>query len=235
MRRRKMLMKLYAISFVKSAVMLALIVVGGLALGAGLSQVVRAAEVEGAVTSQTAAEDVKRWLKETKSLTADFTQQGADGQLVRGTFTLQQPGQMRFDYEPSVEMLIVADNGSLYFIDYEVRQLSRYPIKQTPLAPLLRLDGIDALELEALEMEGGPMAGTIAVTSRDPKHREYGTLTMIFGRDMESQKLNLRAWTVLDGQGNLTQITLNNIAENIVVADNAFDFKDPRKRGPRKR
>lgn len=233
--------KTYALAVLKSAALLLGIMAGGLIFGAGLSQIVRAQGVQtvapgvDAAGSPQAADDVKRWLRETKSLKAAFVQQGVDGKLVRGTFTMQQPGRMRFDYEPSVEMLIVADGKSVYFIDYEVRQLSRYPLKETPLAPLLKLEGLDELDLEAIEVREGPMAGTIAATSRDKKHREYGVLTMMFERITPGGELALRAWTVLDAQGNLTQITLQNARENVQVADNAFKFKDPRRRGPRTR
>lgn len=235
-------MKHYALAVLKSAVMIAGVVAGGLFMGAGLSQIVRAqtlapvADKAKAETLQSkATDDVKRWLRETKSLKADFVQQGVDGSIVRGMFTMQQPGQMRFDYEPSVDMLIVADGKSVYFIDYEVRQLSRYPLKETPLAPLLKLDELETLDLDAIEVRDGPMAGTLAVTSKDPKHREYGTLTMMFERVSPDGKLALRGWSVLDAQGNLTQITLQSAQENVQIAKNAFKFKDPRRRGPRTR
>lgn len=235
-------MKLYAVAVLKSAVMIAGVIAGGLFLGAGVSQIVRAqpvtpsADTADTATLQSAATaDVKRWLRETTSLKADFVQQGVDGSIVRGTFTMQQPGQMRFDYEPSVEMLIVADGKSVYFIDYEVRQLSRYPLKETPLAPLLKLDELNTLDLQAIEVRDGPMAGTLAVTSKDPKHREYGVLTMMFERVSPEGKLALRGWSVLDAQGNLTQITLQSTQENVQIAKNAFKFKDPRRRGPRTR
>lgn len=237
-------MKLYALAVLKSAALLVGIVAGGLFLGAGVSQIVRAETLQVAAAPQsnldnnntaTTTRDVKNWLRDTQSLQAEFVQQGVDGSFVRGTFTMQQPGQMRFEYEPSVEMLIVADGKSVYFIDYEVRQLSRYPLKETPLAPLLQLDRLETLDLKAIEVRDGPMAGTIAVTSQDPKHREYGTLTMMFERVDPQGKLNLRGWSVLDAQGNLTQITLQGAQENVQVAKNAFKFKDPRRRGPRTR
>ncbi|MEM9880162.1 MAG: outer membrane lipoprotein carrier protein LolA, partial [Pseudomonadota bacterium] len=180
-----------------------------------------------------AESDVKRWLRDTKSLRADFIQQGADGSFLRGTFTMRQPGRIRFDYKDASDLLIVADGKAVYFIDYEVRQLSRYPLKETPLAPLLDSAAIETLALNVTEVTEGPMAGTIAVTSKDPKHREYGTLTMMFDRvDAAGSKLLLQAWTVLDAQGNLTQVTLRDQEENIAVADSTFTFKDPRRRRP---
>ncbi|MEM7569736.1 MAG: outer membrane lipoprotein carrier protein LolA [Pseudomonadota bacterium] len=226
--------KATAAQWLRAAALIVFAVLAGLFLGAGVSQIVRAQTLPAisAEGESQAADDVRAWLKSTRSLTADFLQQGADGQFVRGKLTLAQPGKVRFEYEPSVEMLIVARDGALFFIDYEVNQLSRYPINETPLAPLLDPDVIDTVPLSVQEVAEGANAGSIYVTSTDPKHREYGTLTMVFER-IAPGEVNLRSWSVLDGQGNLTQITLTNAQANVEVADAAFKFRDPRRRkGP---
>ncbi|MEO0413302.1 MAG: outer membrane lipoprotein carrier protein LolA [Pseudomonadota bacterium] len=228
--------KASATQFLRAAALIMFAIVAGLFLGAGVSQMVRA-QVDAApinAPEAPAAADVRAWLKSTRSLNADFTQQGADGQFVRGTLSLQQPGRLRFEYEPSVEMLIVAREGTIYFIDYEVNQLSRYPIKETPLAPLLNPDVIDTVPLRVTEVVNANGDARIYVTSEDPKHREYGTLTMVFERT-GPKGVSLRSWSVLDGQGNLTQITLSNVRENVEIAQAAFKFRDPRrKKGPRR-
>lgn len=225
-----------ASQMLRGALLIVFAILAGLFLGAGVSQVVRAEDDLGAAElPQTAGEtQVRAWLKTTRSLNADFSQQGADGKFVRGTLTLEQPGRVRFEYEPSVPMLIVAREGSLFFIDYEVNQLSRYPIKETPLAPLLNPEVIDTAPLRVTEVINRDGSASLYVTSEDPKHREYGTLTMVFDRTAAG-KVALRSWSVLDGQGNLTQITLENVRENVEVADATFKFRDPRRtRGPRR-
>ncbi|MGD1956216.1 MAG: outer membrane lipoprotein carrier protein LolA [Sphingomonadales bacterium] len=218
----------------RAAAIIVIVIATGLFLGAGVSQMVRAATQQPAdlPNDDIAAQAVRDWLRDTKSLKADFLQQGADGQAVCGELTLKQPGQVRFEYEPSVELLIVAREGSIYFIDYEVKQVSRYPIKETPLAPLLRPQSLDEVPFRAVEITDGVGKGTLYVTSEDPEHREYGTLTMVFTRT-GPKSVALNAWSVLDGQGNLTQITLENVRENVDVASATFKFKDPRRRAPR--
>jgi len=234
----------YALAILKSLAAIVGIIAGGMFVGAGLSQMVRAQPMEPSFASldpqatdeldkASATEDVKRWLSETQGLRAQFVQQGADGSFLTGTFTMRQPGRIRFDYSDATDLLIVADGKAVYFIDYEVRQLSRYPLKETPLAPLLDNAALESLALSVTPVMEGPMAGTIAVTSQDPKHREYGTLTMMFDRvDGADGKLLLQAWTVLEAQGNLTQVTLRDQEENVSVADSLFTFKDPRRRRP---
>ena len=59
------------------------------------------------------------------------------GNVQRGRLTLLQPGRIRFQYEPGNPLLIVADGRSLNMIDYEVRQVQRWPIRNSPLAVLI--------------------------------------------------------------------------------------------------
>ena len=66
-----------------------------------------------------------------------ITQTDRNGQSVRGVLTLKRPGRIRFEYEEGVNMLIVGDGKALTLIDYEVRQVQRWPIKNSPLGALL--------------------------------------------------------------------------------------------------
>ncbi|MCB2049723.1 MAG: outer membrane lipoprotein carrier protein LolA, partial [Novosphingobium sp.] len=72
-------------------------------------------------------------LRGISTLKADFTQSDRNGQVVSGKLTLKRPGRIRFEYDKSVNMLIVADGNSLNVIDYDVRQVQRWPIKNSPL------------------------------------------------------------------------------------------------------
>ena len=71
------------------------------------------------------------------TMTADFTQTDRKGQTVRGVLTLKRPGKIRFEYEKSAKMLVVSNGKSLYLIDYEVNQVQRWPIGNSPLGALL--------------------------------------------------------------------------------------------------
>src|SRR6218665_3677719 len=90
--------------------------------------------------SASALSSVQSHLKSTSSMTADFVQTDRNGQRLNGKLTLKRPGKIRFQYQKGVPLLIVGDGSSLTMIDYEVRQVQRWPVKNSPLGALLDPD-----------------------------------------------------------------------------------------------
>jgi outer membrane lipoprotein-sorting protein len=171
--------------------------------------------------------EVSAHLAATRTMTADFRQTAENGGVATGTLTLARPGRVRFQYQKDVPLLVVADGKSLAMIDYEVAQVSRYPIRQTPLGVLL--DAEADLSKYVRVVSSTPQA--LTVEAKDRKHPEYGTITIFFARSRSAPAgLALTGWRVLDAQGNRTDIALSNVAFNVPIADNAFRFKDPRRR-----
>ncbi|WP_439491133.1 LolA family protein, partial [Blastomonas fulva] len=80
---------------------------------------------------------VSRHLKAMQSLRASFTQTDRTGQTLSGTLTLKQPGRIRFEYQKDAQLLIVSDGRALTMIDYQVKQVQRWPIRNSPLGALL--------------------------------------------------------------------------------------------------
>src|SRR3546814_12784079 len=70
-------------------------------------------------------------------MTAQFTQTDRAGKVLTGTLSLKKPGKIRFQYEKGVPILIVGDGKALFFIDYSVNQVQRWPIGDSPLSVLL--------------------------------------------------------------------------------------------------
>lgn len=171
-------------------------------------------------------------LKATQTMTADFTQTAANGAVARGKLILARPGRVRFQYEPRVPLLVVADGRSLAMIDYEVAQVSKWPIRNSPLAVLLDPNVDLAKYARELTPSAGGAPGVIAIEAKDRKHPEYGTITLYFTADPRAPGgLSLSAWRVLDGQGNTTQVQLSNIRFNVPVDAASFTYRDPRRRG----
>ena len=71
------------------------------------------------------------------TMQADFTQTDRNGRTVRGDLTLKRPGRIRFEYEKGVNMLVVSDGKALTLVDYDVNQVQRWPISNSPLGALL--------------------------------------------------------------------------------------------------
>jgi outer membrane lipoprotein-sorting protein len=166
-------------------------------------------------------------LRAISTLRADFTQTDRNGQRVGGVLTLKRPGKVRFQYALGVPMLMVSDGKALNFIDYEVRQVQRWPIGNTPLGALLDPNK-DVARFGRLQPTADP--NVISVEVRDPRHREYGVITLIFVRKSSAPGgLELATWVMLDSQNKRTTIRLSNHQYGVAVAANAFDWNDPRR------
>jgi outer membrane lipoprotein-sorting protein len=184
-----------------------------------------------AAPAQASLPQVATHLRSLQTMTADFTQTSGSGAVARGKLTLARPGRVRFQYEPSVPLLIVADGKSLAMIDYEVSQVSKWPIRGTPLAVLLDPNADIAKYGRVLEPGKGGLPGFVTVESKDKKHPEYGTITLYFAPSAQGPGgLALSGWRVLDAQGNTTQVQLSNPRFNVAVDKSAFTYRDPRSR-----
>ena len=174
---------------------------------------------------------VQQHLKAVGTMTASFTQIDRRGRSVGGTLTMKRPGKVRFQYEKGVPMLIVGDGKALTMIDYEVRQVSRWPIGNSPLSVLLNPDK-DITRIAKVRQND---AQVLLVDARDPKRPEFGTITIAFAKVPSAPSgLMLQGWTTLDAQNNRSTIKLANQRFNVAVADNAFRWTDPRRsQGPR--
>jgi outer membrane lipoprotein-sorting protein len=169
---------------------------------------------------------VQQHLRSVDSMTANFSQADRSGRVVTGTLTLKKPGKIRFQYEKGVPILIVGDGKALIFVDYSVRQVQRWPIGNSPLGILLNPNR-DIGGVARILPSVGP--DIVSVEARDPRHPEYGRITLVFARDKSAPAgLMLQGWVSLDAQNNRTTVRLTNQAFNIAIADNAFRWNDPR-------
>jgi len=198
--------------------LLALAPMGGLALS-----------VTPAMAQAKDADDLARvanYIREVKSLTADFSQTDRNGQTLTGQLTLKQPGKIRFQYQKGVPLLIVGDGNSLTMIDYEVRQVQRWPIGSSPLGALID-PSRDFTKFSKVVQTGDP--SILSIEAHDPKRPEFGTITLVFRRSAAAPAgLDLYGWVARDAQGNRTAVRLSGTHYNVPVADSAFRWKDPR-------
>ena len=185
--------------------------------------------VPSAVTAQTQTADLTSAitaLRAISTMRADFIQADPRGNRVKGVLSLKRPGRIRFQYEKSVPMLVVSDGSALTFVDYQVRQVQRWPIKNSPLGALLDPNR-DVMQYGRLV--GSSNGNVVSIEVRDKKHPEYGVITMVFIRKAGAPGgLELSSWATLDAQNTRTIVTLTNQQYGMAVSDNTFRFNDPR-------
>ncbi len=173
---------------------------------------------------------VQQHLRAVDTMTARFSQTDQRGRTLSGNLSLKRPGKIRFDYGRAANMLIVGDGRALTFIDYDVRDVQRWPINDSPLSVLLN----PSQDLARFARVVRNDAQVLMIEARDPRRREFGTITIAFAKSAGAPAgLTLQGWNVVDAQNNLTSVRLSNLRFNVPVADSLFTYRNPRPRGPR--
>lgn len=171
-------------------------------------------------------DDAVKALRGITTLRANFTQTDRNGQQLSGILTLKNPGRIRFQYQRGVPLLIVSDGRALTLIDYEVRQVQRWPISNSPLGAVLDPKR-DVSRYGKLQPTGNP--NVVSIEVRVPSNPEYGVMTLVFMRKASAPGgLELVNWVALDSQNRRTTIRLSNHEYGITVPDNTFRYNDPR-------
>ena len=178
-------------------------------------------------------DDAVAALRGISTMRASFNQTDRNGQSVNGTMTLKRPGKIRFEYAKGVPLLIVSNGKSLTMIDYEVNQVQRWPISNSPLGALLDPNR-DVKKYGKLRNTGNP--DVLSVEVRDPNKPEYGMITLIFVRNGKAPGgWELTNWVALDAQNNRTTVRLANQRYGVSVSNSTFTYKDPRRASRRPR
>lgn len=171
---------------------------------------------------------VQAHLRAVETMTANFTQTDRRGQTLTGTLTLKRPGRIRFEYQKGIPMLIVGDGKAINVIDYQVKQVQRWPIGNSPLGVLLN----PSQDLSRVAKVVRNDAQTLLVQARDPKRPEYGTITLGFAKVASAPAgLMLQGWVMIDSQNHQTVVKLADQRFNVAVAESAFHWTDPRRSG----
>ena len=168
-------------------------------------------------------------LRAITTLQADFVQTDRNGQRLTGVLSMQRPGRIRFQYQAGVPLLIVSDGSALTLIDYEVRQVQRWPIRNSPLGALLDPNK-DVARFATLNQTGHP--DVLSMDVHDPRYPEYGSITMIMLKKPGAPGgWELNSWIALDSQNRRTTVRLSNRRYGVALPSNIFRWSDPRGTG----
>lgn len=203
----------------------------GLMMTQGAASLEEAPAPEAEIQQQLLLKSIEKALNDVRSMTANFIQRGPDGGVSEGILYLQRPGKLRFEYGNDIPFLVVSNGSMLSFIDYEINQVTRWPIAKTPLGVLVSekislADKVDVADIARF-------AGLIKVPVVEPDKKDQGYIILTF----EESRMELVSWDVIDAQGYQTRVALLNQQYNMEIDKKRFSFKDPRpsKRGPRRR
>tara|TARA_Y100001934_G_C12323185_1_gene761160 strand:- start:545 stop:1219 length:675 start_codon:yes stop_codon:yes gene_type:complete len=147
---------------------------------------------------------------------------------LKGTFYLNKPGKLRFEYDDPIEDYIVADGTFIYFYDSELESASQSLIGSTMADFLVReKPNLLSGEIEVMDIQKDKKKKLLGLTVRQRENPEMGRLTLIF-KDRGKAGLELNKWQVVDARGYITQIELDDIERNVSFKDkgNLFTYVD---------
>lgn len=186
-----------------------------------------AAEADGAVDREASLTRIEDYFNNIETLRADFLQLAPDSSLSEGRVYIRRPGLLRVEYEPPVQFLIIGDGRWLNMIDYEVNDVSRWSIAETPLQILVKPDLDLEKDVKVRDVERREGLLRLTVSSPDVPGQEKISFTF------SEAPFQLRQWEIDDGNGNITRVALTNTETNIDVPRDIFEFEDPRSNRPR--
>lgn len=168
-----------------------------------LAPVLIAAMAAPALAEKLSLPAISNYINGLGSVEAPFNQVNPDGTTSSGKFWLKRPHRMRFEYAPPDKTLVLAAAGNVAIFDGKSNSSAQqYPISKTPLS-LILTPQVD-LSRQRMVVDHGEAEGMTYVTAQDPKHPEYGQITLFFS----GNPIVLRQWIATDETGARTQVNL---------------------------
>lgn len=164
---------------------------------------------------------IEDYFSTVSTLSARFRQLNMDGSIYTGDIKINRPGKLRIDYDDPIPYLIVADGLFYIFVDEKLEQASHIPLGLTPANMLLRQPmklGEEVIVIDAVR-DRGLLYATVA----QKEAPDAGTLTLAF----REEPMTLIQWTVIDAQGIITRVILDNPKRDVVFDDDLFYFINP--------
>ncbi len=160
------------------------------------------------------------YLHDLKTAQARFVQTTHTGAQLSGTFYMQRPGKLRFEYD-EVDDFVIADGLFIHFYDSMLEEHTNAPIRSTLAHFFLRKDFslTDDLIVKDARYGGGLLLLQV-VKADEPA---AGSITFGFSED----PFELRKWRVKDAQGQITEVELFHLKTGMKHDPKLFIFKDP--------
>lgn len=195
----------------------------GLALAAGLATgpLAPPAVAAGRLTAaqMKTVHKVEAYLNGIDTLQSRFIQISSTGDYSEGKLYLDRPGRIRIEYDPPNPTLLIANGEYLSVYDKDVDQNTFIAVDQTPAEFLLRKTiRFDPAEVVIHDVEDRGGLIRMAVGKRDDPFG--GTLTLIF----RANPMTLKKWSVVDAQGNVTDISLTDSFFGAKLDPSLFEF-----------
>ncbi len=176
------------------------------------------------VVSPDMIEKAETYLQELSTAQANFVQTTHLGDKLSGTFYLQRPGRLRFEYD-GLEDFVVADGVQIHYYDSALEEHNSAPIFTTLAHFFLRKNFslTDDLIVKDARYGGGLLLLQV-VKADEP---DAGSITFAFSEE----PFELKKWRVKDAQQQITEVELFELNTGMKHDPRLFVYKDPNDKG----
>ena len=169
-----------------------------------------------ALSQQQIIAKAEQALLEMKTLQADFIQFASDGTVGEGRIYFRRPHQLRIDYLNPETLSFVTSRIWIHVDDKIDRQVTSYPISQSPFYTLLQKD--ISFTSEELTTNATLKDGVASISMVRETGEAAGELILEFN----AQNWRLRRWIIIDALGVRTQVTLQNTLYDLALENRLF-------------
>ena len=161
---------------------------------------------------------IEDYLNGIRTMQSRFIQINPDGSAWNGNLYVKRPGRFRFEYDPPIPYLLVANDNWLFHVDRALKETNVIPLVKTPAQFLVRENISLKKDFKITKLEELPGIVQIGLVTRD--NPDLGEVTLTFS----DKPLELRKWTVRDVQDNITQVTLQNMRYGVNLNASLFKY-----------
>lgn len=167
-------------------------------------------------------ERVEAYLAGIDTLHARFLQVAQNGATAEGEVWVDRPGRLRFEYDPPHPVLMVSNGRQLLYLDRELEETSYVPISETPLWFLLKedIDVTAADDFHVAGIEQGDDEIYVDIVQPGSAPGQPGSVRLT----LEADPLELKEWRIVDQQGAVTEVILQNLQKDVRIDRSKFDF-----------
>lgn len=172
-------------------------------------------------------DDLKAWLRDTRTLKADFAQSATGGMAIggksQGTMAISRPGKFRWSIVKPYQQLMVGDGARIWLYDPELKQvIVRKSDKALGGSPAALLAGDNEVEQRFTLKADGEHGGAQWVIA-EPKLSDTGFVRIrigLAGNDLKGMILE-------DSFGQTTTLVFSNVMRNGEAPVSLFRFNTP--------
>lgn len=168
-----------------------------------------------AATDEETLKAISKEFTAVPTMMGEFVQFGPNGEQSGGTFYIQRPGKIRFNYEEPSPIRIISNGRTVAVNNKKLKTWNFYPLSKTPLKLLLD----DKLDLNDSSIKSVNTEGDITtIVMSNKKAFGKSEITLLF----DPASYDLRQWTIKDAQGKETSVMVFNVEKGVKIPKKYF-------------